>query len=200
MKFALSAIVLSGLLLVGCQPPQPVTKVTEVSLTTDELRDRIDSELDFGRDQRRLNTKDHAAWQIIHGALAYERDFLIDANGRTVRAIEYAMNGGEMKGWSLQRGDLLDADTQRYGVRSVLELGSKVGQGHPDQWLGYLQDCDIKPEEKILIDGQTYTVNDWVEQIERDVPRNPNQEFSWTLMTLTKYRPTTHKWIASDGK
>ena len=72
---------------------------------------------------------------------------------------------------------------------SQLELGSKSGQGHPDQWLGYLQDCGVTLEDKVIIDGKTYVVNDWVEQIERDIHRNPNQEYSWTLMALTKLSP-----------
>jgi hypothetical protein len=200
-RFALLVLLCS--LVAGCAPPavensQP--PLTEVSLAQDDLLAPIDRELDFGYHNRRLNTKDHAAWQIIHGALAYERNFLIEADGKTVPAIEYALAGGQMNGWSLSEGDLLDPETNRHGVRSKLELGSKIGQGHPDQWLGYLQDCDLKLDEKIIIDGKTYTLADWVEQIERDVPRNPNNEFSWTLMTLTKYRPTTHTWTASDGK
>lgn len=201
MKSVSYAAALLVVVLTSCEPPQARrAPLTPVSLSQDQFRDQIDRELDFGRDQRRLNTKDHAAWQIVHGALAYERDFLIDADGKTVRAIDYALAGGKMNGWSLEKGDLLDEKSQRYGVRATLQLGSKVGQGHPDQWLGYLQDCDIPSDEKVIIDGQTYTIDDWVTQIERDVPRNPNQEYSWTLMTLTKYRPTTHKWIASDGK
>ncbi len=195
---------LAGLLLlpvVGCGPTAVDTApLAAASLSADDMRERIDRELDFGHDRRRLNTKDHAAWQIIHGALAYERDLLIDAEGKTVRAIDYALAGGTMKGWTLTRGDLLDEKTMRYGVRSQLQLGSKVGEGHPDQWLGYLQDCDIAADEKVLVEGEERTIDDWVAQIERDVPRNPNQEYSWTLMTLTKYRPTTHTWIASDGQ
>jgi hypothetical protein len=186
----------------GCEPEAPVAKkpkLVDARLTQDEVRDHIDRELDYGFHQRLLNTRDHAAWQIIHGVLPYEKEMLIDADGKMVRAIEFAMNGGAMKGWALQRGDLLDEKTQRYGVRSTLELGSKSGQGHPDQWLGYLQDCGVGIDEKLIIDGKTYTVDDWVAQIERDVHRNPNQEYSWTIMALTKYRPTTHTWKAADG-
>jgi hypothetical protein len=189
--------------LVGCEPTADdgvASKLTTVSLSQDELLAHIDRELDFGRNERRLNTKDHAAWQIVHGALAYEREFLISADGKTVPAIEYALNGGTMNGWSLETGELLDKEQGRYGVRSVLELGSKIGQGHPDQWLGYLQDCDIQIDEKVIVAGKMHSIADWVEQIERDVPRNPNQEYSWTIMALTKYRPTTHRWTASDGK
>jgi hypothetical protein len=195
------ASVLAAAVIGGCEaePEVKKPKLVDVRLTSDEVRTHVDRELDFAFYQRRLNTTDHAAWQIIHGVLPYEKDTLIDADGKTVRAIEYALAGGTMKGWALERGDLLDKETMRYGVRSQLELGSKSGQGHPDQWLGYLQDCGVTLEDKVLIDGKTYTVNDWVEQIERDIHRNPNQEYSWTLMALTKYRPTTHTWKATDG-
>ncbi len=191
------------LALVGCHAEPPAaaikTRLVDASLSTDEMREHVDRELDFGFYRRRLNTKDHAAWQIVHGTLAYEKEFLIEADGKTVKAIDYVLGGGQMNGWSLERGDLLDEASGRYGVRSVLQLGSKIGQGHPDQWLGYLQECDLPLDDKIMIDGQAYTVDDWVEQIKRDVHRNPNGEFSWTIMALTHYRPTTDTWIAGDG-
>lgn len=186
---------------VGCEP-EPVVrepKLVDAVLSADDVRTHVDRELDYGFHQRRLNTKDHAAWQIVHGVLPYEKQFLIEADGKLVRAIDYALAGGTMRGWALERGDLLDEKSGRYGVRSILELGSKSGQGHPDQWLGYLQDCGVTIDDKVVIAGNTYTIKDWVEQIERDVHRNPNKEYSWTLMALTKYRPTTHTWKASDG-
>lgn len=187
--------------LVGCEPEPEVKrpKLVDARLTPDQVRTHVDRQLDYGFHQRRLNTKDHAAWQIVHGMLPYEKEFLIDVDGQAVRAIDYTLGGGAMKGWALERGDLLDEKTGRYGVRSLLELGSKSGQGHPDQWLGYMQDCGVAIDDKVVINGETYTVADWVEQIERDVHRNPNQEYSWTLMALTRYRPTTHTWKASDG-
>jgi hypothetical protein len=200
-RWSLLLVLVSLVCLLGCEP-EPVVKrpkLVAAKLTPDEVREHIDRELDFGFYNRRLNTKDHAAWQIVHGALPYEQAFLIDADGKTVRAIDYVLGGGAMNGWSLERGDLLDEKTGRYGVRSVLQLGSKVGQGHPDQWLGYLQDCGVLVDAKVVIDGQNYTVDDWVEQIMRDTHRNPTREFSWTLMALTKYRPTTLKWKAADG-
>ncbi len=202
MKSPWSFVVLAAaFLLVGCEPAPVAKKPTlvDASLSQDEMRGHVDRELDYGFFQRQLNTKDHAAWQIVHGVLPYEKEFLIEADGKTVRAIDFALSGGAMRGWTLERGDLLDEKTGRYGIRTLLELGSKQGQGHPDQWLGYLQDCGVTIDDKVLVGGNTYTVNDWVEQIERDVHRNPNQEYSWTLMALSKYRPTTHKWKATDG-
>jgi hypothetical protein len=37
-------------------------------------------------------------------------------------------------------------------------------------------------------------------QVEWDVPRNADREYSWTLMGLTTYHPTDYEWTASDGR
>lgn len=167
-----------------------------------ELRDRIDRILDWTRDHRHLNLRDHAAWQIIHGVLAFQQDFLIEREpgGERISAIDHLMSGGQMKGWSVEPGTLLDEATGRRGFRATVEMGSKTGQGHPDQWLGYLAQCHLPPTQKILLDGHEFTIADWVEQIKLDVPRNAQREYSWTLVALTTYLPTDSEWVASDGK
>src|SRR5258706_2885547 len=51
-----------------------------------------------------------------------------------------------------------------------------------------------------MVEGKPHTIADYVRQIELDVPRNMDREYSWTLMALTAYHPTDFKWTASDGK
>jgi hypothetical protein len=166
----------------------------------DELRRAIDDVLDYTFERRRLDIKDQAAWQIIHGALAFKRAFLVRADGQDVSAVDYVLKGGQMPGWNLARGDLLDEKTQRFGVRAVYEPGTKTGQGHYDQWMGYLSDAGLKLDEQIVVEGKTHTIEDYIVQIERDVPRVSNREFTWTLMALTAFRPTSYEWTASDGQ
>lgn len=165
-----------------------------------ELLKQLDDALDFTLEKRRLNVKDQAAWQIIHGALAYKRKFLVRAGDKDVPAVEYALSGGEMKGWHLVEGDVLDEKTGRRGVRALLEGGSLSGQGHYDQWMGYLSDTGLKLDEKVMADGKEHEIADYIRQIELDVPRNMEREYSWTIMALTAYHPTDYKWTASDGK
>ncbi len=167
--------------------------------TDDEIRRQIDEVLDFTYERRRLNLQDHAAWQILHGALAYKRQFLVSDNGNDVSAVDHVLKGGKMTGWNMTRGDLLDEATQRYGVKALLESGTKTGQGHTDQWLGYLSDCQLPLDEVMIVEGKEHTVRDYVEQIEHDVHLNPYREYSWTLMALTAYRPTSYEWKAGDG-
>jgi hypothetical protein len=166
----------------------------------DELRERLDEAIDLALRYRRLNLTDHAAWQIVHGSMAFHRAFLILKGDELVSAIDYVFAGGKMKGWDFEPGTLFDETTGRRGLRSLMDPGSKSGQGHPDQWLGYLAECGFSPDETIRVGDETFTIADLVEQAEWDVPRNMAQEFSWTLMALSAYRPPDYTWIASDGQ
>jgi hypothetical protein len=104
-----------------------------------------------------------------------------------------------MKGMELLEGDVLDAATGRRGIKSFI-AGDKMGQGHTDQWMGYLSDCRLPLEEKIVVAGVEHTVADYIEQMKLDVPKNPLREYSWTLMALTAYFPSDYKWTAGDGQ
>ena len=213
------SLLLAGLLatfsLAGCGSSTPTTtapggtstgKTAEAAKDANKLPDdaellkQLDDALDFTLEKRRLDVKDQAAWQIIHGALAYKRKFLVRAGDKDVPAVEYALGGGKMKGWNLVEGDVVDEKTGRRGVRALMEGGSFAGQGHYDQWMGYLSDTGLKLDEKVMVEGKEHTIADYIRQIELDVPRNMDREYSWTIMALTAYHPTDFKWIASDGK
>ncbi|MFM9118117.1 MAG: ADP-ribosylation factor-directed GTPase activating protein isoform b, partial [Planctomycetota bacterium] len=168
-------------------------------MTDEQLRDLIDEVLQYTANHRRLNLKDHAAWQVIHGALAFGRDFrILDHDGKDIPALDYLLQGGTMTGWNLQPGVPL-GNPPRTGLKAVLEAGSKTGQGHADQWLGYLADLGYPLEQELQHGGHTYTLAVYLRQIEHDVPYNVAQEYSWTLMALAAYRPTTYEWQAGDG-
>ncbi len=165
----------------------------------DELLRELDEVLDFTYADRHLNLRDHAAWQIVHGTLAFQGAYKVDKDGELVSVVDYLLAGGRMKGWNFEPG-VLDTNTGRRGLRAILEEGSKTGQGHSDQWLGYLSGCGLKPDQTIKVGDDTYTIADFVQQAEWDVPRNVLREYSWTLMGLTTYRPTDYEWTASDGQ
>ena len=182
------ACLVCGMTLAGCSEPAP--KVEPAKLPADdELRDRIDRALTFTRENRHLNTKDQAAWQVVHGALVYGRDFQIYHEGELVDALDYLLKGGQLRGWTLRKGDR--------GLEAVLEAGSNTGQGHEDQWLGYLSQCGLSPDEEIVVGGETYTVRDLIEQAKWDLYHG--MEASWTLMAFSKYLPLDAEWTAKDG-
>jgi hypothetical protein len=204
---ALAALVASS----GCGPEEPKAGSGDTATgtgaapsdtlpTDEELLRMLDEELEFACHGRRLNLKNHAAWQIVHGALAYGHDFLItDNDGKDVSALAYLLEGGRMTGWTMEAGVPL-GDPPRAGLRAIVESGSKTGQGHADQWLGYLADVGMKLDQPIKAAGRDFVIEDYLRQVEHDVPNNVEQEYSWTIMALTAYRPTNHSWMASDGK
>lgn len=209
--FGLCLILVLTLVTAGtsCRPslappagdPLP-TETTDVDM--DKLRDRIDAVLDYTLAQRKLDTKNHAAWQILHGALAYQQVFPVEHEGKFVSAVDHVLGGGRMEGWTMERGSPLpfvgEDGEKRYGLRALLEQGSKTGQGHNDQWLAVLSQCNLPPDTPILFEGHEYTMADFVGQVQLDLSRNFDHEYSWTLIALTAYLPTTASWVDSAGK
>jgi len=167
-----------------------------------EILKQIDDALEYTYDHRRLSAgpgaNDQAAWQIVHGALAFKREFLVSDGSKDVSAVDYILAGGKMKGLDLRKGDLLDETSKRYGVKTIV-AEDKMGQGHTDQWLGYLSDCRLPLDEPIVVEGEKHTIADYIDQAKLDVVENPIREYSWTLMALNSYYPTDYTWKAKDG-
>lgn len=198
--------------LVGCRPvPPEITPAAVVNssphedeLDDEALRERIDRVLDYTLAHRRLNTKDHAAWQILHGCLAYGGNFPVEHEGKLVPVVGYLRQGGSMNGWTIQRGNRLQSSDpqmpEQFGMRAVVEPGTRAGQGHYDQWLAILSQCDVKPSDTFIVGPDTFTMTNLLQQVQLDTSRNVHNEFSWTLIGLTAYFPTDHSWTDSSGK
>ncbi len=200
----LVTVVVTGLTM-GCgqAPGVGVTAPEPAPLPTHEqLRQQLDEQLEWTFQNRRLNLEEHAAWQILHGALAFQRQFLVQRTlgGESVSAVDHLLQGGLIKGWTVRPGIVLDEATDRRGLIAILESGTKQGQGHSDQWLAVLAQCDLEPTQPIQVGERTYTMADFVSQVQWDCPRNVQREFSWTLIGLTTYQPTTATWKAQDGQ
>jgi hypothetical protein len=168
---------------------EPSASVPAEKQTPEQMRDRLDSAIDFIRTQRHLNSKEHSAWQVVHGILPYGRAFEIKHEDKLVSALDYLLAGGKLNGWNMRRGD--------HGVQTILEAGSKTGQGHEDQWLGYLSQCGLKLDDRIVVEGESFTIADLVEQAKWNI--HEGQEATWTLMAASTYLPDDATWTAKDG-
>ncbi|TWU02579.1 ADP-ribosylation factor-directed GTPase activating protein isoform b [Stieleria varia] len=148
---------------------------------------------------RALSTQLHGAWQILHGVLAYGREFIVETPDGTKPTIDYLLGGGEIRGFEPMFGDRFGDDARR-GLRMELAPDNKVSQGHRDQWLAVLCQCDLPLETEVRGGDHVFTFADWLNQAEWDVPLNLELEFSWTLIALSAYRSTDHSWVARDGE
>ncbi len=187
------------LLAAGCG--QPAAPPPVVPPDRPELCRRIDAVLAQARDTRRLDAAVHGAWQAVHGILAFGPELPLAHDGEVSPALDYLLGGGRMTGWLLRPGTP--------GVVAVVEEGSTMGQGHPDQWLGYLSQCGVATggdglvgglplDTKLMVGNSERTLADLFTQARHDI--RPGQECSWTLMALTAYLPVDAAWEAGDGR
>jgi len=211
-RFIVSVFVVAIAFLAGCPAVQP-TKNVQVSTAsspatsdTQLLARRIDKVLADNLVNRQLSTDIHGAWQILHGILAYGREFRVQTAQGNVIAINYLLRGGAIKGFDLRSGDRFanaaattstDASLTR-GIRTELDPGTKLGQGHRDQWLAYLTACNLPVDQLFPTADGPRRLDLWLRQMEWDVPLNFEQEYSWTLMSLMPFRATSHRWKARD--
>jgi len=202
-RFAESLLACLSIAALGCggeKPPAP-SAATAVAAAPDDLCRRIDAVLRHTRDRRLLDAGVHGAWQVVHGILAFGPDFRIAVKGGTTAALGYLLEGGSLVGWKLRPGSP--------GVIAIVEEGSTMGQGHPDQWLGYLSQCGVSAggdrlaggiplDAPLVVGGRTFTVADLLAQAQHDI--RAGQEATWTLMALSAWLPPAASWTAGDGE
>ncbi|RLS35706.1 MAG: ADP-ribosylation factor-directed GTPase activating protein isoform b [Planctomycetota bacterium] len=186
----------SLLLLSGCQKtsiPLPAAPSASADADRDELCRRIDAALAYARDRRLLDASVHGAWQVVHGILAFGAELpLATAEGRT-QALPYLLGGGGLTGWRIRPA--------AEGLLATIDEGSTTGQGHPDQWLGYLSQCGaagLPIDTPIEVAGRMFTLRDLLTQAQADI--RPGREATWTLMALAAWLPTDASWTSSDGR
>lgn len=176
----------------GCSKPtaQQQAAVATVELPSDNvLRDRIDKAIAFTQSNRHLNTKDQAAWQVVHGILVYGPGFEVYHDGQLVGALDHLLGGGALRGWTMRKGD--------HGLEAIVEAGSSTGQGHEDQWLGYLSQIGLPADTQLIVNGEKFTVSDLISQAQWDI--HDGMEATWTLMAFVTYLPLDAQWTAKDG-
>ncbi len=154
---------------------------------------RIDRVVAHARDSRLLDQRVTGAWQVVHGILAFGDELpLATAEGKTT-ALAWLLDGGALRGWRLRPG--------REGVVATIEEGSTTGQGHPDQWIGYLAQCGLEGlsvDTPISVNGKPHTLRDLLTQAQADI--RPGREATWTLMALAAWLPPESPWTSSDGR
>lgn len=164
-----------------------------------DLRKSVASVLDYHLRNRLLSGEVNAAWQILHGVLAYGDRLPLSVGKVRKNTLEYLLGGGLVSGWELAPGDRITS-VQRDGMTARLEPGSYVGQGHVDQWIAILAQLDQPLSRRVVARGKAFTIEDWVRQAQWDVPDNPVREYSWTIMAIARYFPNEASWVAKDGK
>jgi hypothetical protein len=192
-------LALASLAAAGCGGPTAADLPAGSTgrLATATLCTRINSVLTHVRSARLLDADVQGAWQVVHGILAFGAELPLEHDGTVSPALDYLLGGGRLTGWLLRPGTP--------GLIAVVEEGSTMGQGHPDQWLGYLSQCGVDADgpgglpldTRLTVAGRSFTLGDLLTQSQHDI--RPGQEATWTLMALAAYLPTDASWTAGDG-
>ena len=192
-------LALASLAAAGCGGPTAADLPAGSTgrLATATLCTRINSVLTHVRSARLLDADVQGAWQVVHGILAFGAELPLEHDGTVSPALDYLLGGGRLTGWLLRPGTP--------GLIAVVEEGSTMGQGHPDQWLGYLSQCGVDADgpgalpldTRLTVAGRSFTLADLLAQAQHDI--RPGQEATWTLMALAAYLPTDASWTAGDG-
>jgi hypothetical protein len=165
--------------------PQPATDPT-----ADELRVQLDRVLDFTEHGREMSLEKHAAWQLLHGVLAFGPEFEILSGNDKVVALDWVFDGKPMKGWTLT--------STPQGVKAEIEPG-KLGQGHDDQWLAIISQWGLPISTPVKVDGQQFSLYDMVRRSMFDCWEG--KEGSWTIIALSAHLdPIDQVWTARDGE
>lgn len=189
----------AALAVLGCrgyedQPAnlQPTSSVPKAipDPKPDQLRDQIDRALEFTEHGRVMSLEKHAAWQLLHGVLAFGPKFEMLAGHDKVETLDWVFQGKPMRGWTLT--------PTPQGVRAEIEPG-KLGQGHDDQWLAIISQWAVPYTQPIKVAGQDFRIYDMVKRTMFDC--FDGKEASWTIIALsTHLNPIDQKWLARDGK
>jgi hypothetical protein len=155
-----------------------------------ELKERVQKVLAYYK-ERRLNTRDHTAWEVMHMVVAYGVTTEIHLDGP----------GGERQnamGW------LCFNQMFRSGQMLTIENGKPIGvigvglQGHQGQLLAYLCQGHLKRDYPMYVAGQKFTIEDLIEN--EKITCQAGTELTFKLIALAHYLPSDATWKTIDGQ
>jgi hypothetical protein len=140
---------------------------------------------------RKLNTRYHNPWEVIHAIVAYNTATEIRRDGPggpSVNAVEWMLSGGRCRGQqmlTLVRG------------RPHAEEGVGV-QGHPAQLLAILAQSRASVQTPMRIGGQEFVLQDLIDEEMLDC--RAESELTFKLISFAHYLNSDATWRSRDGQ
>ncbi len=155
------------------------------------LKERIEAAIDQVRHRELL--LNNGFWTVFHGILGLGPSVTLKHPllGIQVNAVDYIAGGGELRG--------LRFIPTEHGID--VENGEQfVSQGHQDQFVAEMAQCDLPADRQFQIHGKKYTFMDFVRHSQMRARLNANQELSWTIVVVGQYLGTDISWTNSYGE
>ncbi len=170
------------------EPAVPLKPLTRNQIY---LRNRLRKVLNYYY-RKPLNSRDHDAWEVMHGMLAYELRSRIRAGhprGESMTAIGWLCYNNPCKRKVLMRLNDEGEIRAQYGVGL---------QGHMGQFLAMLAQCNVDPSYPIRVEGKEFTINDLIESEKETC--YPKTELTFKLIGLMHYLPSDAEWVNDRGE
>jgi hypothetical protein len=169
-------------------PEAPTASAT----VSDPLAGEVEKAIEV-TSRRFLETEVHTPWQIVHGLLAYRRNYVVKQNGAKVNALDWIASGPVYKEQPWFEKTPYGAHAHPYNNVPY------AFQGHPNQFMAYMTMCDLPLDFKFkTASGETATISDFINGAKMEV--NDREEVTWTLWFLSHYIEPTSQWINKDGQ
>lgn len=155
------------------------------------LKERIEAAIAQVRQRDLLLT--NGFWTVFHGILGLGPSLTLKHPllGIQVNAVDYICKGEELRG--------LRFIPTAYGVD--VENGEQfVSQGHQDQFIAEMAQCNLPADKEFLIHGKKYHFMDFVRHSQMRARVNADQELSWTIIVVGQYLGTDISWTNSYGE
>ncbi|HEY4308509.1 MAG TPA: hypothetical protein VGN12_03565 [Pirellulales bacterium] len=140
---------------------------------------------------KRLNTRDHNPWEVMHSIVAYGASSNLNRNGPdgpTVNAISWLCWNGDCKGTRI-----LEVTEGKLAARK----GPQV-QGHPGQFLAILAQWNIATNCPIKVGNQQFTLEDLIQS--EKLGCQTGMELTFKLIGLSYYLDIDSRWKNSTGQ
>jgi hypothetical protein len=171
---------------------KPGTPTAPAPSISDPLAAQVDEAIRVNA-HRFLETDVQTPWQIIHGLLAYRRDYVVKEHGKKINALEWISSGAAFHGqpWF---------EKTAYGAHAHPYNGHPYEfQGHPCQFMACMTMCDLPVDFKFkAAGGESVTLNDLIHGAQAEV--NDREEVTWVLWFLAHYLDSDAQWTNKDGE
>jgi hypothetical protein len=174
--------------------PSPVVLPSETSPSAGNdrfLKERIETVIHQVRQRELLLS--NGFWTVFHGILGVGPSVTLKHSvlGFQVNAVDYICSGGELRG--------LRFLPTEYGVD--VENGEQfVSQGHQDQFVAEMAQCNLPADKEFTIHGKKYRFLDFIRHSQMRARIYANQELSWTIIVVGQYLGTDISWTNSYGE
>ncbi len=140
---------------------------------------------------RRLDADVHSPWQIMHGVLAYGRNFQLRRGEKLISALDWIASNPRYDQLPLievtQRGARFHPYTRPYAF-----------EGHRNQFLALLGSCRLPPDFQFSADGRQVTLQDMINEAKWTT--TDQDELTFTLWALTPYLDPDETWTNLYGE